>query len=92
MYLELIPFTHPESHYPPSSPSSDTRQNNHPRANKANGWLAYVFLCAPRAAPPPSAILNTLLQAASGDTHYEPEVPNLSHCRERASPYLGNLP
>jgi hypothetical protein len=25
--------------------------------------------------PPPSTILNTLLQAASGDTLYEPEVP-----------------
>ncbi|KAF8264651.1 peptidase S8/S53 domain-containing protein [Lactarius quietus] len=73
-YLELISFTHPESHYPPSSPSHDTRRN-HPWANKANGWLAFAFLGSPHAAPPISTILNTRLQAAGSDTRYGPEVP-----------------
>jgi len=71
-YLELISFTHPESHYPPSSPSHDAR-HNHPWANKANGWLAYAFLGAPHATPPLSAIVNARLQAAGSDTRYESE-------------------
>ena len=70
----MISFTHPESHYPPSSPTRDAR-HHHPWANKANGWLAYAFLGAPHAAPPLSAILNARLQAADSETRYEPEVP-----------------
>jgi hypothetical protein len=73
-YLELISFTHPESHYPSSSPSHDAR-HNHPWANKPNGWLAYAFLGAPHALPRLSAVLNTRLEAAGSDTRYEPEVP-----------------
>ncbi|KAH8984989.1 glyoxalase-like domain-containing protein [Lactarius hatsudake] len=38
-YLELISFTHPESHYPHSSPSHDAR-HHHQWANKENGWVA----------------------------------------------------
>ena len=73
-YLELISFTHPESHYPPSSPSHDAR-HNHPWANKANGWLAFAFLGALDATPPLSAILNARLQATGSETRYMPEVP-----------------
>jgi hypothetical protein len=73
-YLELVSFTHPESHYPPSSPSHDARRN-HPWANKPSGWLAYAFLGAPHTALPLSAVLNTRLEAAGSDTRYEPEVP-----------------
>ena len=68
-YLELISFTHPESHYPPSSPPP-RRADNDPWANKANGWLAYAFLGAPYATPLLSAIVNARLQAASSDIHY----------------------
>lgn len=72
-YLELISFTHPESRYPPSSPSHDAR-HHHQWANKPNGWVAFAFLGAPHAAPPLSAILNARLQAAGSDTQYKPEV------------------
>ena len=73
-YLELTSFTHPELHYPPSNPSHDA-QHNHLWANKANDWLGYALLGAAHATAPLSAILNTLLQPASSDTHYEAEVP-----------------
>jgi hypothetical protein len=72
-YLELISFTRPDSHHPPSSPSHDTR-HNHPRANKANDWVAYTFLGTPNATLPLSAILNARLQAAGSDVYYDPEV------------------
>lgn len=72
-YLELISFTHPESHYPHSSPSHDAR-HHHQWANKENGWVAYAFLGALDAAPPISAILNGRLKAVSSETRYSPEV------------------
>ncbi|KAI9453911.1 glyoxalase-like domain-containing protein [Lactarius psammicola] len=73
-YLELISFTHPESHYPHSSPSHDAR-HHHQWANKANGWVAYAFLGTPHITPPLSAILNVRLQGVGSDTRYAPEVP-----------------
>ncbi|KAH9053736.1 glyoxalase-like domain-containing protein [Lactarius vividus] len=72
-YLELISFTHPESHYPHSSPSHDARRH-HQWANKEHGWVAYAFLGAPDATPPLSVILNGRLQAVSSETRYSPEV------------------
>jgi len=71
-YLELISFTHPESHYPPSSPTRDARCRQ-PWANKACGWVAYAFLGAPRATPPLSALLNERLTYAGSRTRYAPE-------------------
>jgi len=72
-YLELISFTHPESHYPPSSPSHDARHNQ-PWANKDCGWVAFSFLGAPRATPPLSTLLNERLKEAGSYTRYAPEV------------------
>ncbi|KAI0293343.1 glyoxalase-like domain-containing protein [Multifurca ochricompacta] len=72
-YLELISFTHPESHYPPSSPFHDARRS-HPWANKGFGWVAYSFLGAPHATPTLSAILNGRLQEVGSGTRYAPEV------------------
>jgi len=71
-YLELISFTHPESHYPPSSPTRDARSRQ-PWANKACGWVAYSFLGAPRATPPLSALLNEHLTSAGSSTRYASE-------------------
>ena len=71
-YLELISFTHPESHYPPSSPTRDARCRQ-PWANKACGWVAYSFLGAPSATPPLSALLNDRLTYAGSRTRYAPE-------------------
>ena len=71
-YLELISFTHPESHYPPSSPTHDARCRQ-PWANKACGWVAYAFLGAPRATQPLSALLNERLAYAGSTTRYASE-------------------
>lgn len=72
-YLELISFTHPESHYPPSSPSRDARCRQQ-WSNKACGWVAYSFLGSPRATPPLSALLNERLNGAGSSTRYAAEI------------------
>jgi hypothetical protein len=72
-YLELLSFTHPESHYPPSSPSRDARRHQ-PWANKSCGWVAYSFLGAPRATPPLSELINERLNDAGSTTRYAAEV------------------
>ncbi|KAI9507130.1 glyoxalase-like domain-containing protein [Russula earlei] len=72
-YLELLSFTHPEAHYPPSSPSRDARCRQQ-WANKASGWVAFAFLGAPRATPPLSALLNERLRDEGSNTRYAPEV------------------
>lgn len=43
VYLELISFTHPASHYPPSSPERHKRESNR-WASKSPGWIDYAFL------------------------------------------------
>jgi Glyoxalase-like domain len=72
-YIELLSFTHPESHYPPSSPSHESRCRQ-PWANKACGWVAYSFLGAPSSRPPLSALLNKRLRDEGSSTQYEAEV------------------
>jgi hypothetical protein len=52
-YLELLSFTHPESHYPPSSPSDEARRC-HPLSIKVCGWAAHGFLSVPLSPSPPS--------------------------------------
>ncbi|KAI0253715.1 hypothetical protein BJV78DRAFT_1360042 [Lactifluus subvellereus] len=73
-YIELISFTHPESHYPPSSPNYDAR-HRHPFANKESGWVAYAFLGAPGTVPPLSTWLNERLQSVGSAARYAPEAP-----------------
>jgi len=73
-YIELLSFTHPESHYPPSSPSHEARRRQ-PWANKACGWVAYAFHGgAPPSQPPLSTLLNERLRDAGSSTRYEAEV------------------
>ncbi|KAF8162765.1 glyoxalase-like domain-containing protein [Crassisporium funariophilum] len=43
VYLELISFTHPASHYPPGS-EERTQRDNHSWAAKLPGWIDYAFL------------------------------------------------
>lgn len=43
VYLELISFTHPQSHYPPGSPERIERDKN-PWAYKPPGWIDFAFL------------------------------------------------
>lgn len=77
-YIELLSFTHPEWHYPPSSPSHEARVR-HPLANKACGWAAYAFLNVlpsplPGRLPPPlSTLLNERLYDAGSTTRYDAE-------------------
>ena len=79
-YIELLSFTHPESHYPPSSPSHEERRRQ-PWANKDYGWVACAFLGAPSSLsaprnplPPLSTVLNGRLRNMGSSTRYEPEV------------------
>lgn len=72
-YIELLSFTHPESHYPPSSPAHEARCKQ-PWANKACGWVAYAFLGAPHSRPPLSTLLNKRLRDLGSSTRYEAEV------------------
>ena len=72
-YLELLSFTHPESHYPPSTPSHDARLHQ-PWANKLCGWVAFAFLGTPRITPTLSTVLNERLRSAGSSTRYTPEV------------------
>jgi hypothetical protein len=71
-YIELLSFTHPESHYPPSSPAHKARRNK-PWANHACGWVAYACLGIPQS-PPLSTILNKRLRKLGSSTRYEAEV------------------
>jgi hypothetical protein len=72
-YLELLSFTHSESHYQPSSPSHEARRR-HPLANKACGWAAYAFLGVPPSPLPPlSTLLNERLGDAGSSTRYDAE-------------------
>jgi hypothetical protein len=76
-YIELLSFTHPESHYPPSSPAHEARCKQ-PWANKPCGWVAYAFLGAPQSRPQPvpplSTLLNKRLRDIGSSTRYEAEV------------------
>jgi hypothetical protein len=76
-YIELLSFTHPESHYPPSSPAHEARRNQ-PWANKPCGWVAYAFHGAPQSSPRPvpplSTLLNKRLRELGSSTQYEAEV------------------
>ena len=68
-YIELLSFTHPESHHLRSSLSHEVRQR-HPLANKVCDSAAYAFLNIP---PPPLSMLNTCaMQVVARGT-----VPNL---------------
>ncbi|PPQ82381.1 hypothetical protein CVT25_008342 [Psilocybe cyanescens] len=43
VYLELISFTHPASHYPPGTPERKQR-DGHSWSKKSPGWIDFAFL------------------------------------------------
>ncbi|KIM49686.1 hypothetical protein M413DRAFT_438843 [Hebeloma cylindrosporum] len=43
VYLELISFTHPASHYPPGSPGR-IKRDSHPWSSRSPGWIDFAFL------------------------------------------------
>ncbi|EMD34335.1 hypothetical protein CERSUDRAFT_107536 [Gelatoporia subvermispora B] len=72
VYLELLTFTHPVSHYPPGS-SAHKARTAHPWANKQPGWIDFAFLG--NSGTP--SIAETINQRASEDgngVHYDKEV------------------
>ncbi|KAH7928212.1 hypothetical protein BV22DRAFT_1059561 [Leucogyrophana mollusca] len=67
VYLELISFTHPASHYPPGSPDRAKRDAN-PWAWKSLGWIDYAFLGSSKAS------IANIINDRAGTHIYEPEV------------------
>ena len=81
--LELISFTHRESHYPPSGRTRDARchlaaTGHGPTrcAAAACGRVAYSFLGAPRVTPPHSAPLDERLTYVGSSTNCYPNSPS----------------
>jgi len=78
VYLELISFTHPASHYPINSP--ERRKRDHHRwASKSPGWIDYAFL-GNGSTDHERSISNVINRRAAkegtaGDVIYVPEVP-----------------
>lgn len=72
-YLELISFTHPASHYPPSSPDRQKRDAN-PWSHKHPGWIDYAFLGASDPDVPIARIINERARLDGSGVEYEPEV------------------
>ena len=71
VYLELISFTHPLSHYPPSSPEHKKRESN-PWASKLPGWIDYAFLG--NSSTSISEIINKRAIEDGSGVEYLPEV------------------
>jgi len=71
VYLELISFTHPPSHYPPSSPSREKR-DSHRWASKLPGWIDYAFLGNGSLT---TDRISDIINEKANETLYEPEQP-----------------
>ncbi|KAF8177618.1 glyoxalase-like domain-containing protein [Pholiota molesta] len=72
VYLELISFTHPESHYPPGSPPREKRNKN-PWASKPPGWIDFAFLGNGSLANRISDAINERARAHGSSDLYGPE-------------------
>ncbi|KAI6111177.1 glyoxalase-like domain-containing protein [Pisolithus sp. B1] len=72
-YLELISFTHPASHYPPSSPDRRKRDSN-PWSHKHPGWIDYAFLGASDPDVSIAHIINERARLDGSGVKYDPEV------------------
>ncbi|KAI0028187.1 glyoxalase-like domain-containing protein [Vararia minispora EC-137] len=70
VYIELITFVHPVSHYEPGSPSYEQR-TEHQWANKPTGFVAYSFGGDVSAHPTISEILNKRLEDAGSQFRYD---------------------
>ncbi|KAG0706464.1 glyoxalase-like domain-containing protein [Suillus ampliporus] len=71
VYLELISFTHPASHYPPGSPDRQKRDAN-PWAWKEPGWIDYAFLGSSSTSI--SELINARAKKDKSRIRYDPEV------------------
>jgi hypothetical protein len=74
VYLELISFTHPRSHYPVDSPEGSQRDKN-PWSSKPPGWIDFAFLGNGSHDQSVSRTINERAQkdGDSGGDLYEPE-------------------
>jgi len=73
IYLELICFTHPPSHYPPGSPARHKRDTNR-WASKPLGWIDFAFLGnGSLISPRISDIINDRAKQDGTDVKYMPE-------------------
>jgi hypothetical protein len=70
VYLELISFRYPLSHYPPSSPEHQKRKS-HYWASKSPGWIDYAFLGDPTTGI--SEIINKRVKKNGSGAEYLPE-------------------
>ncbi|KAF4614453.1 hypothetical protein D9613_003318 [Agrocybe pediades] len=72
VYLELISFTHPASHYPAGSPERKQR-DNHTWAQKSPGWIDYAFLGNGSHTESISATINERSRKEGSGVVYNPE-------------------
>ncbi|KAF8968236.1 glyoxalase-like domain-containing protein [Flammula alnicola] len=72
VYLELISFTHPESHYPPNSPERTQRDKN-PWSRKSPGWIDFAFLGNGSLSKSISEIINERARDQGNGDLYQPE-------------------
>lgn len=72
-YLELISFTHPASHYPPTSPDRQKRDSN-PWSYKHPGWIDYAFLGSSDPDVSIARIINERADLDRSGAAYDPEV------------------
>ncbi|KAF8061733.1 glyoxalase-like domain-containing protein [Lyophyllum atratum] len=73
VYLELISFTHPSSHYPAGSPERQAR-DSHQWASKAPGWIDFAFLGNGSLTTRISDIINERSRKDGSGVVYAPEV------------------
>ncbi|KAF9043374.1 glyoxalase-like domain-containing protein [Panaeolus papilionaceus] len=73
VYLELISFTHPISHYPVNSPERRLRES-HAWASKRPGWIDFAFLGTGSRSNSVSATINQRANIAGNGLVYDAEV------------------
>lgn len=74
VYLELLSFTHPKSHYPPGTPERQKR-DNHEWATKTPGWIDFAFLGNGSLQSRISDIINERAKKDQSGAFYVPEWP-----------------
>ncbi|KAF8898236.1 glyoxalase-like domain-containing protein [Gymnopilus junonius] len=75
VYIELISFTHPASHYPPGSPAR-IKRDNHRWGHLPYGWIDFAFLGTGSRAPGESIseTINERSKKEGTGVEYTPEV------------------
>ncbi|KAH9483616.1 hypothetical protein JR316_0003086 [Psilocybe cubensis] len=72
VYLELISFTYPASHYPIGSPEREQREK-HPWAKKEPGWIDFAFLGNGSHTDSVAQTINERGRAEGSGVKYSPE-------------------